>query len=68
MQNNTQKALVSFENPETKAKIILDFMDDGKEVNFEINYENIDENTETDLSGKLAMLFLEFCNSLNNEG
>ena len=37
-------------------------------VDFNIDYENVDEDTETGLNGRLAMLFLEFCNSLNNEG
>lgn len=68
MQNKIEEAIVSFENPENKSKIIMDFKDNGESVDFNIDYENVDEDTETGLNGRLAMLFLEFCNSLNNEG
>lgn len=68
MQNKIEEAIVSFENPENKSKIIMGFKDNGESVDFNIDYENVDEDTETGLNGRLAMLFLEFCNSLNNEG
>ena len=56
-----ENTIITFNNPDENFSIILDisYNQENSELNWKINYENVNEDTKMNLTGALAEIFIE---------